>query len=454
MLTKTKRVDATTGSIPRLIVLYTLPLIFSTMIQTLFNAVDIVVLGNMADSSAVASVGATSTIIHLIVNTFIGLSSGTKVIMAQQVGAQDREGARKTVDTSLVSALCIGFAVMALGLFLSPLFLQLTKCPQDCYDGALLYIRIYVCAAPAIMIYNFGSSVISSSGDTQRPMYYIIACGALNVVLNIILCLILPQKVAAVAIATAVSQYLGAFLILRRLCVMEGLGKVELFKMRWNPHSFGRIMRIGLPIAISNALFPLANLQIQSAINSYGVSAVAGNSAAVTIEGFAAAFTSSFGATTSTFMGQNLGADNRERVKGSFVNCLWICLACSITVSVFLYVTGQFWLGIILPDDPLGVHYAMIRLFYVTLFYFVSGANSVISHGIQSFGYSVFTAANSITCVMGFRVLWMTFIYPKHENFHWLMACFLVSWVLMLIFNIVGFSVIYNRYRRGLYHKM
>ena len=449
MLFGAKRIDATKGSIVKLIVLYALPLVISTLIQTLFNAVDVVVLGNMASSVAVASVGATTTIVHLLVNTFIGLASGTKIILAHQIGARDHEGVDKTVGTSLISAVVIGVIISVVGFFLTPVFLNATDCPVDCYDGARLYLRIYVCSAPAIMLYNFGSAILSSSGDTQRPMYYIMLCGLLNVGLNIILCLILPEKVAAVAIATAASQILGAALVMRRLCTMQGIGRVVLSKIKWYGASFGRIMRYGVPIALSNALYPLANLQIQTAINSYGVSAIAGNSAASTIEGFASAFNSAMGTTTTTFMGQNLGAEKPDRVKASFTKSLLICVLCSLVMGVTIFSTGRFWLGLILTDDPSAIHYGMVRMFFITLFVCVSGSNSVIGHALQAFGFSTFSAANSMISIFGFRMIWMNFVYPYHQSFECLMACFLVSWCFMLLCNIVVFSLVYARYKKG-----
>ena len=449
-----KHVDATRGSLVRAIILYTVPLIFSTLIQSLFNAVDIVVLGNMASSNAVASVGATTTINHLIVNTFVGLSGGTKIILARQVGAKDRDGARKTVEASLLSALGLGIVILIAGMFLSPLFLGWTKCPVECFDGAVLYLRIYMLAAPAVLLYNFGAAILRACGDTQRPLYYIILCGLLNVILNIILCLILPQKVAAVAIATAASQYLGAFLVIRRLCVADDLCKVILSQIRWHTASFVQIMRYGVPLALNQALYPLANLQIQSAINSYGVSAVAGSSAATTVDSFSSSFIGSFGTTTTAFMGQNLGAEKHDRVKRSFWNCLIMAVTIGIVTGSFFYLTGRFWLRFILTDDLVAIEYAMIKIRFITLFGSISAANSVLSHAIQSFGYPTFSAVNSISFVFVFRMIWMLTVYPKHQTFEWLMVCFTVSWSLMLLCNMIMFSVIYKRYQKGKYKKL
>lgn len=448
MLGRTNRIDATRGPLMRMIVLYAIPVMISSLIQLLFNAVDIVVLGNMATTAAVASVGATTSIIYLLVNTFIGLSSGTKVILTRQIGAGDESGAQKTIDTSLVTGMCIGIVVMILGFFCSPWFLQITNCPADCFDGALLYIRIYVCAAPAVLIYNYGSAVLNSMGDTSHPMLYIIACGCLNVLLNVILCFVLEEKVAAVAIATAAAQVLGAVLVVRRLCKNEGIGKLVLSKIRWKFSAFRKILRFGLPMALTSALYPLADLQIQSAINSYDVAAVAGNSAAITIEGIGYAM-AAFGSAAAVFMGQNLGAGNNERVRESFRKCFGLCFLCTGLMGALLFITGRLWLGIILTDDLAAVNYGMVRMLFVTLFMFVFGINHVLSNALQAFGNTFYTAITSLGCIFGIRMLWMIFIYPHFQTFHWLMAGYLVSWLLLMAFNIGGFWVVYTRFKKG-----
>ena len=454
MLRKMTRVDATQGSLFRLILIYSIPLICSALIQKLFNAVDVVVLGNMADSAAVASVGATTSIIHLIVNTFFGISAGTRVILSRQIGARDGNSVKQTVDTSLILATVLGALVAVVGFIFAPAFLQVTNCPADCIDGAALYIRLYLCAAPAILLYNFGSAILNAAGDTQRPLFYIIASGLLNVVLNVILCLILPQKVAAVAIATASAQILGAFLVCRRLCHMDGYGKVVLSKMRWHAQSFLQILRQGAPLALSHALFPLANLQIQSAVNSLDVSAMAGNSAATMIGEMVGAFTGCFATTTTTFMGQNLGAEKTDRVKKSLLYCLLMGVLVGTSLGVLAYFNGRFLLRMILPDDEVAIEYAMIRMLYVTLFFGIQAANGVLGHAIQAYGYPVYSTANSIFFVFCFRMIWMTFVYPLNPTYAFLMLCFTVSWILMMLFNIAGCVFLTLRYQKGKYKRI
>ena len=221
-MAKIKNVDMINGNLLGAIIRFSIPIILIGLIQNLFNAVDMVVLGQMADTYAVASVGATSVILGLLVNVFLAISQGAKVVLARFLGAKEEERVKKTVSTAMITGLSLGILSAVVGTLLAKPFLVLTDCPADCMDGALLYMRIYIASAPAIMVYNFGTSVLTVSGDSQRPLYYMIAAGLLNVILNFVLCLILPQKVVAVAVATVASQVLGAILVLNRLAHVEG----------------------------------------------------------------------------------------------------------------------------------------------------------------------------------------------------------------------------------------
>ncbi|MBE6541246.1 MAG: MATE family efflux transporter [Ruminococcaceae bacterium] len=444
-----KNIDATKGPILQLIILYCIPLILATLVQTLFNAIDVAILGNMADSTSVASVGATTAIFHLLVSGFVGIASGLKILLARHIGAQDSKRILESVGTSLIFSFIFGILVAVLGFLLSPVFLNLTKCPADCYDGAVIYLRIYLGAAPAILLYNFGSSVITANGDTQRPLYYMLAGGVINLVLNIILCLILPQKVVAVAVATAASQIFSAILTLKRIFKLYDL---KLKKIPFSFMSLFAMLRFGIPLAITNTLYPLANLQIQSAINSFGSAAVAGSSAASNLESIASSFTSSFATTTSVFISQNIGANLSERVKQSFFYNLCLGITAGFVIGGFLYLTGDFWLSLLLGSESAeAVGFGKIRLFFVTLMYFIAGANGVLSNTVQSFGYPVVSSISSIFCILVFRIIWMSFVYPAFPNFYCLNACFTVSWILLLLCNIVFATIFFRRYLRGKY---
>lgn len=438
-LMRTKTVDATTGTLWKKIIAYAIPLIIGAVVQNCFNAVDLIVLGNMADASAVASIGATTSITSLLVNSFIGIAGGSQLILAKMFGARDWDGTKKTADTSLLTALFLGIVILAAGIPLARKLLLWTNCPENCLDGAIVYLRIYIAAAPAILLYNFGSSILRASGDSQRPLYYIIISGLVNIILNIILCLILTEKVAAVSIATTVSQLVGAVLVLRRLAVMEGEVQISLFRMRFDLRSFRFIMAQGLPLALTNALYPFANLQIQAAINSYGVSAIAGNSAAASLEAIFNSIPGAFTSTSVVFIGQNMGARKNDRARQAMRQCLLIGCTIGVVLGVAIYLTGDFWLSLYLPEDPLGIQYGKIRMTFVLLFNSVSCAKGVYASALQNCGYVPFTTLCSILGVFGFRLFWMWCIYPHFANFHMLMACFLVSWTLVLICYMAGY---------------
>jgi putative MATE family efflux protein len=457
MFLSKKSVDATKGAIFPLVIAYAVPLIISTLVQSLFHAVDIAVLGTMASVTAVASVGATSAITALVVQTFVGLATGTKLIIARQIGMKDTESIRKTVNTSLLLALFLGLFIAVFGCILAPTFMQWVNCPTDCFKGAVLYIRVYFCGAPAILLYNYGSAVLTSSGDTQRPLYYIIAGGLLNVVLNVILCLILPEKVMAVALSTVASQLLGAILVIRRLCVMDGDCKLDIHDIHFNFGALGKILRYGLPIAFSTMIYPLSNLQIQSAINSFDPilgTATAGSSASGTIESIPSAFATAFGATATVFVGQNLGANKPDRVRQSFWIPTLLGVVSTGIIGFAMYLSGEFWLSILLKNDPVAISYGMIRMFYLTLFYFVVAANNSLSHTIQAYGYPAASTVISIVGVLIFRIIWMAAVYPFYQTFDNLMLCFLVSWLTILAANILTISIIMIRFKKGIYKKL
>ena len=451
-----KKVDATTGNLTKIIFTYTLPLIFSTILQNMFSIADKAVLGNMAGSTAVAAIGATTVISNLIINGAVGLSTGTSIILARFVGQKNTEKIKQTIDTSLITAILIGTALAILGIVFSPMILTATNCPAECYDDAVLYMRIVLAGTPATLFYNYGSAILRTLGDTQKPLLYITIAGIVNVGLNVILCLILPQKVMAVAIATLASKIISIVLLIKRIARFDEKISFHLLRMRPHLPTFIQIIRFGIPTSLSNLMVPLSNLQITPAINSFGVAAVAGNSAATSIQGIASTFSSGFSIATTTFVGQNIGAKQPERVKQSFWCLLGFNFLITGTLGVLFYLSGRFWLGVILgASETAAIEYGMIRLFYVCLFIFVLAINNILSHALQAFGYPLFTSISSISFTLGFRVLWMLLVYPKFPTINTIMFCYLVSWVLNMILYATFFTVVYRRYtKKGICKKI
>ena len=442
-----KRIDATQGSVTKQIFLYTIPLILSTILQNFFNVADKAVLGNMAGTTAVASIAATGTISLLIINGAAGLSTGTAIVLARFVGAGDAKNIRATVDTSLITAVVLGLIVAVAGFFLTPVFLTATGCPATCYEGAMLYMRITLAAAPATLLYNYGSAILRSFGDTQRPLIYVTVAGVVNVALNVILCLVLPQKVMAVAIATVASKVISTVLVVVRIFRTEEAAKTTLSELRFDFSAFVRILRFGIPASISSLVHPMGNLQITAAINSFGADAIAGHSAAVSVESFVQAFVTGFGNSAMTFIGQNIGAKKVDRVKKS----LWLCMVYSTIIAgslgVLTYLTGEFWIGIIVGRTAeVAISYGMLRLFYVIQFVFLYAISNVLVSALKAFGYPMLTSLTNIFFNLGFRVFWMSVVYPRNSQFSTIMFCFTVSWFLNLVFYAIFAMAVYIRY--------
>ena len=442
-----KKIDATKGSLTRLIFAYAIPMILSTILQDLFNIADKAVLGNMAGTVAVASIAATGTVSSLIISGAVGLASGTAIVLARFIGQKDEQKIRETIDTSLITSVILGLIVAIAGILLTPTFLTVTDCPKECYNGAIIYMRICIAAAPATLLYNYGAAILRTMGDTRRPLMYITISGAVNVLLNIVLCLILPQKVAAVAIATVTSKVISTILVFRRLCRLEDSARVCIPKMRFRFSAFTRILRFGIPASISSLVLPLGNLQIATAINSFGADALAGHSAACSVETITYAFTGGFSSATMTFMGQNIGAKNIDRVKKTFWSCLAFNFFISGTLGALTYLTGELWIGIIVGmSSTVAIEYGKLRLLHVALFMFIHAINSVLIASINAFGYPMLTSITNIAFNLGFRVLWMQFIYPLNPKFNTIMLCYTVSWALNGILYLVFTSIIYRRY--------
>ena len=451
--------DIINAPIRSAIIRYSIPIIFASLIQVLFNATDLAVIGwfdKTPDSSAIGAVGATGAIIGLLVHSVIGLSGGTNILLARAVGSGDVLRSKSIVNTSLILALAGGAIMGIVGICSAKWFLSATQCPVNCYMSALVYLNLYFSATPAIFIYSFGSAIIRVSGDSKRPLYYMIISGVLNIALNLLLCFILTNKVAAVGIATLASQVLGAVLVIKHLLAIDGPCKLELKHLSFSFSEFKKIMATGLPGAFNGALFSLSNLQIQSTINSFGSSAVAGNSASAQIEGLASSITGAFGTTALTFVGQNIGAKKKDRVKQSIKYSIIISASVTTVISIIALLFRVPLLKLFLPTDELAVRFAQVRMFSLFTLFWSTAIRAITGSCIQAFGYPSLPMINSIVTVLLFRVVWMSFIYPNLpvsadpvSNIFNLYSCYMVSWTLTFLVSLLMFSIIYRRYLNG-----
>ena len=457
LVMRRKNIDFTKGNLLPLIITYCIPLILAGLVQTMFSAADMAVLGafdKSPDSSAVGAIGATGAIISLLVNSMIGFAGGTNVILARTVGAKDDERSQKIVGSSLVLAVVIGFLVVAVGMLVAPWFLKVTDCPANSYDGALTYLYIYIAASPAILIYNFGSAIIRVSGDSRSPFTYILISGAANVVLNLILCLILDQKVAAVGIATLVSNVVGAALtVVHLLRLKDGPCRVDIKRLQISAAEIKNIVLLGLPNAFTTAIYSISNLQIQSAINSFGSSAAAGNNASAQVETFVSTIINAVSTTVMVAVGQNVGAGKKERVKQSVVRCLVINVVASLILGYGALLFARPLLGIFVPNDALAVEIGRVRLACLLSIYFIMAIDNTLSSCIRAFGNTLLPMLNSVVTVVLFRTIWMNFIYPYMtfvgdpvKDIFNVYECYIISWVMSLVVQIVLFFAVYRRY--------
>ncbi len=444
-------VDITSGKLLPSIITFALPIIIGSIIQNLFNAVDIMVLGNFSqqNSNAVASVGVTNPIINLVVNSVVGLSAGVGVLIARFTGAKDGERIKKTVSTALITAFSIGLLIAIFGVIFSRRMLFAIGCPDECLADSTLYMQIYLAGAPAILLYNFGASIIRVSGDSERPLYYLIAAGILNGGLNVLLCIVLTQKVIAVAIATTASQLLGAILVLIHLFRSKSACSLDKNNFNFSTSIFSKILIYGLPSALNTSLFAISNLQIASAINSFGPDGIAGNTASGSLETFIASITAGFGVAAMTFVGQNIGANKPERVR----NTILIGVATSVTITatscLMLKLLSHQALSLYIPGEEEAIAFGTVRIGLVLSFYFILAITAILGNSIQAFGYSILSMINNIVAVLGFRVVWMIFVYPLDPTPEMLYVCYPISWSISCLLQITTAAIIYSRYRKG-----
>lgn len=428
------KIDPTSGKLVPSILLFALPIALGTMLQTLFNACDLIVVRMSADSVAVASVGATGTVTTLFVSSMVGIATGVNIVLARLVGAREIERAKRFISTAILSAIGLGVLVAVFGLMFGDDVLRLMNCPEDCFDGAVTYIIVYVISAPFILLYNFAAAIIRVSGDSVRPMFYLIYAGIANVLLNLIFCWLFENKVLAVALATVIAQVLGAILCMWRLLGTDGDCSFSFHNIIFDPSLCGLLFRYGIPGAITNATFAISNLLVQGAINSFGSSVVAGNAASNTIETFVSCITTGITSATSVFLGQNIGAKQPERVKRIL---LWgIVLNCSLNLVAGLgvYLVRTPLITLFVGNDSLALASANARMNVVLRFYVVYSFRNIIKSSVGGFGYSRLTLIESLISIILFRIVWMSFVYPLNP-------CMEMAYVTYLISAFVGIFV-------------
>ncbi len=442
--TKKYEIDMIHGPLLGKILLFTLPLMASSILQLLFNAADIIVVGRYAGSDALAAVGSTGALINLLTNMFIGFSVGANVLVARYYGAGKPDEVSDTVHTSVMLSIIGGVLLAVIGIIFAAPLLELMGTPENVLPLAALYVRIYFAGMPVILLYNYGSAILRAIGDTKRPLYYLAVAGVLNIILNLIFVIVFQLSVAGVALATIISQTLSAVLVIRCLMHTEGGCHLDLRRLKIHSHKLWKILQLGLPAGLQGSIFSLSNVLIQSSVNSFGAMAMAGNPAAANIEGFTYVAMNAFYQAAITFVSQNMGAMEFKRIK----RIAWQCLAC-VTVTGLLLGNLSFFFGHqllgIYSDEAEVIQYGIYRMEVIATTYFLCGIMDVCVGCLRGIGYSFLPMVVSLLGACGFRILWIFTIFRGHHDLHTLYISYPISWAITASVHIICFLILYHR---------
>ena len=433
------------------IISYTIPIILTSILQLLFNAADLVVVGRFCGSLSVAAVGATGSITNLMVNFFIGLSIGAGVTVAHGIGSKEDEMVRNTVHTAIPMALISGMVLTVIGIAFSEYFLKLMGTPDTVLPLSAVYMKIYFAGITFTMVYNFCAAILRAVGDTRSPLVFLTLSGIINVVLNVIFVTLLDLNVAGVALATTISQGISAALVVWALMKRTDACRFVPKDMRFHRIQVAKIIRIGLPAGIQSSLFSISNVLIQSSINSFGDVFMSGSAASANIEGFVYVSLNAFHQTAVNFIGQNSGAKQFQRVRRIFLLCL-ICVAVvGIGLGTLVWAVGPQLLSVYIPDSPEAVSYGMIRLSYICLPYFVCGLMDVTTGSLRGLGASFVPMLISVLGVVGIRAGWIFTIFqlPGFHTPQCLFSSYTISWFITFLCQLTAFVLIYRKLTRS-----
>ena len=448
--TKKYTMDLCEGPILKKIILFSLPLMASSVLQLLFNAVDVMVVGKFAGDDALAAVGSNGPIVNLIVNVFMGLSIGTNVLAARYFAGKKDEELRKTVHTAIMLSLICGVILIAVGGLAAKQLLIWTQSPPEVIDLATLYLRIYFLGMPASMLYNFGAAILRGVGDTKRPLYYLTFAGVVNVVLNLLFVIVFHMDVAGVAIATVISQCISAVLIIRCLMKESGAIRLERKYLGIDKGILIDTMKIGIPAGVQSSMFSLSNVVVQSSINSFGNVIMAGNAAAQNIESFLAMTVKALSQASVAFLSQNIGAGKFERVNKILGTLLMCVVVVDGSMSLLAYLFGRPLLSLYSNSVEV-IEAGMIRITITYVLHVGYGLMEVMAGALRGMGHSVMPMVVSLLGVCAFRVAWITLLF-QNEAFHTIQTIYYaypISWFVTLAVHIVCFLVVSRKFKRG-----
>lgn len=443
---KSNSIDMTEGSIFNKIILFAIPLMLSSILQLLFNAADLVVVGKFAGSESLAAVGSTNALINLLVNLFIGLSMGASVVMGRCIGARRYDEAHKALHTAMAIATVGGVMMIFVGYFASAPMLKLMATPDDVINLSILYMKIYFMGMPGMMAYNFGSAILRSAGDTKRPLYFLTVAGVVNVILNLILVIGFHMGVAGVAIATAASQYISGFFVVMALVKSEGYMQLHLKELRFHKNQAIEMIRIGFPAGLQGIIFSISNVLIQSSVNSFGKIVMAGNTAASNIEGFVYTAMNSIYQTALSFTSQNMGAKRYDRIDKILFECQLTVIIIGLVAGLGAYTMGDKLLAIY-DSDPEVIGYGLTRMSLVCAPYFLCGMMDVMVGSLRGMGYSIMPMIVSLTGACLFRVIWILTVFAANHTLFTLYISYPISWALTFSIHLLCYLVVRRKFK-------
>ena len=444
-----KSIDMTSGALWNKILLFALPLAASSILQQLFNSVDTAVVGRFASSQALAAVGSNSSLISLMINLFIGISLGSNVVIARYIGEKSEKNIHAAIHTAILVAIISGFFVMIAGQFIAKPVLLLMGTPEDVIDLAVLYLRIYLLGMPFIMLYDFGSSILRSTGDSRRPLYCLIVAGVINTLLNLVLVIVFRLGVSGVAIATVISNIVSSSMVIYILTHESEPIKLELRQLKISVKELKKILVIGFPAGLQGMMFSIANVCIQSTINSFGSSAVAGSAAALNYEFFAYFLVNAFAQAAVTFTSQNYGVGKWKRMDRVLIDCLILSFVAMMILGNSAYFFGPKLLTIYTSNSKV-IQCGMEILLYTTVTYFLCGFMDLFPGALRGMGRSGVPMILSIIGTVGTRIVWIFWIFPNHRSLDILFISYPASWIITIVLQVICYYFV----RKQLYAKM
>lgn len=437
--------DLTEGPLLKNIILFTLPIIATELLQLLFNAADIVVVGNYASETALAAVGSTGALINLIINLIMGLCVGAGVYVAKYFGSKDEQGVHEVVHTSMLTAIIGGIIFGLFGFFFAKIFLGWMDTPANVIEQASLYVKIYFVGVPFIVVYNFGASILRSVGDTKNPLIFLIIAGVINVILNLIFVIFLHMDVAGVAWATVISQVVSCILVVIHLSRVDDCHKFEFKKLKIYKDKFKEILLVGIPAGVQGSMFSISNVIIQSSINSFGDIVMSGNAAAANIEGFVYIGMNSFHQTALTFVGQHIGAKKEGKIKSIALLCSACVLIIGLVLGIGAYLLGEPLLSLYAEgeNEALVIQYGLKRMAIISTTYCICGIMDVFSGLLRGINKSISSMIISLLGVCGIRILWIYTVFKANRDLTVLYLSYPISWLISIAAQITLFVIAY-----------